>query len=395
MRLRRIPMKTACTLLCACLLAIPAFSQEFRGTLEGRVTDPSGAGIAAAKVTITETHTGARIPTITSAAGQYIAPFLAPGDYEIEIQAQGFRSFVRRGVHAGAEEHVAIDATLAVGDVSQSVEVTADAPLLNTENASVGQTVTTREIEELPLNGRSPMMAASLSLGVIGYAQPTLIHPFDSGAQAGWSVGGAYTQTSELLLDGSPNATWDGRLAYSLPQDAVQEVRVKVSDTDAAFGHTAGGTLNQIMKTGTNGLHGSLWEFNQPNTLTANDFFLNRAGSPRPVTHLNQYGLTAGGPVLIPKVLNGRNKLFWFFAWEGMKDGQPNPNITTVPTNAAKRGDFSSLLPGTVLYDPFSATASGSTITRMPLANNQIPANRLNPVALAYMQYFPDPNGQG
>src|SRR5215469_18771025 len=187
MRLRRIRMKTGCTLLCACLLSIPTAlpSQEFRGTLEGRVTDPSGAGIAGAKVTITEIHTGARIPTITSAVGQYIAPFLAPGDYEIEIQAQGFRSFARRGVHVGAEDHVVIDATLAVGDVSQSVEVTADAPLLNTENASVGQTVTTREIEELPLNGRSPMMAASLSLGVIGYAQPTLIHPFDSGAQAG------------------------------------------------------------------------------------------------------------------------------------------------------------------------------------------------------------------
>ena len=138
------------------------------------------------------------------------------------------------------------------------MEVTADAPLLNTENASAGQAITTKEVEELPLNGGTPMALATLSLGVIGTGQPGLIHPFDSGAAAGWSVGGGYAQTSELLVDGSPNATWDGRLAYSLPKDAVQEVRVKAFDTDAAYGHTGGGTLNQVIKTGTNALHGSL-----------------------------------------------------------------------------------------------------------------------------------------
>ena len=162
-------------------------------------------------------------------------------------------------------------------------------------------------------------------------------------------------------MDGSPNATWDGRLAYSAPQDAVQEVRVKAFDSDAAFGHTGGGTLNQVIKTGTNDLHGSLWEQNQPNTLTANDFFNNAKGVARPVTHFNQYGVTAGGPVYIPKVFNGRNKLFWFFAWEAMKDGQPNPTFTTVPTAAERTGDFSRLLAAdgasTQLYDPYSAHA--------------------------------------
>ena len=172
---------------------------------------------------------------------------------------------------------------------------------------------------------------------------PRLVHPFDSGGAAGWSIGGAYQQTSELLLNGAPDATWDGRLAYSPPQDAVQEVHVKVSDTDAAFGHSAGGTLDHITKTGTNNLHGSAWEFNQPNTLTANDFFLNKAGSPRPVTHFNQYGVTAGGPFYVPKVIDTRNKLFWFFAWEGIKDGQPNAFIGTVPTDAMRAGNFTGL----------------------------------------------------
>jgi hypothetical protein len=245
-------MKFRLVALLALSITAALFSQEFRGTISGVVTDPTGATIPGAKVTVTETQTGTRIPTVSDNSGQYTAAFLLPGEYDINVQAAGFKAAVRKGVHVGSGDHPVIDVKLDVGDISSSVEVTADASLLNTENASLGQAISSKEVSELPINGRTPMIAAALSLGVIGYAQPTLIHPFDAGAAAGWSVGGAYQQTSELLVNGSPNATWDGRLAYSPPQDAVQEVRVKVSDTDAAFGHTAGGTLNQITKSGTN-----------------------------------------------------------------------------------------------------------------------------------------------
>ncbi len=285
-------------LLLALLFATPnlLLSQEFRGAISGVITDPTGAMVTGARVMVTEVNTGTRILAVSNASGEYAALFLLPGDYDVDAQMPGFRSYSRKGIHVGAGDHPRIDIRLEVGDVATTVDVTADASLLNSENSSLGQAITTKEVAELPINGRTPMVAAALALGVIGYAQPTLIHPFDSAAAAGWSVGGAYTQTSELLVNGAPNATWDGRLAYSPPQDAVQEVRVKAFDTDAAFGHTAGGTLNQITKSGTNSLHGSAWEFNQPNTLTANDFFSNQAGKPRPVTHLNQYGVTAGGP---------------------------------------------------------------------------------------------------
>jgi len=371
-------------------LFIPAalFAQEFRGTISGSVTDPTGAAIPAAKVTVTEEHTGTKIPTVSDSAGQYAATFLLPGDYDIAVEAPGFKEALRKGVHVGAGDHPVIDVKLAVGDVSQSVEVTADASLINTENATVGQAVTTKEVEELPINGRTPMMAAGLSIGVIGYAQPTLVHPFDSGGAAGWVIAGAYSQTSELLINGSPDATWDGRLAFSPPQDAVQEVRVKAFDTDAAFGHTAGGTLNQITKSGTNTLHGSAWEFNQPNTLTANDFFLNKAGSPRPVTHFNQYGVTAGGPFYAPHVMDTRNKIFWFFAWEGIKDGQPNAFTGTVPTDAMRQGNFAGL---PTIYDPFSATLSGTTVNRTPLPNNAVPAAEMSSIAKSFLQYYPEP----
>ena len=372
------------------------FSQEFRGVISGVVTDSTGGVIMGAKITVTEEHTGTRIPAVSGSTGEYAAVFLLPGDYDIDVEMQGFKGFLRKGVHVGAGDHTVIDVRMQVGDVATSVEVTADASLLNTENGSLGQSISTKEVADLPINGRTPIVVAALSLGVIGYGQPGLIHPFDAQTAAGWSVGGAYTQTSELLVNGSPNATWDGRLAYSPPQDAVQEVRIKASDTDAAFGHTGGGTLNQITKSGTNALHGSAWEFNQPNTLTANDFFNNQASKARPVTHLNQYGVTAGGPVRIPKVLDGRNKLFWFFAFEGMKDAQPNPYITSVPTAAERTGDFSQILNAdkTQLYDPYTAVKSGTTITRSPFVNNQIPqlAPYVNSVAQAYLKYVPLPN---
>jgi Carboxypeptidase regulatory-like domain len=389
-------MKTRLVLLFALLASAVLFAQEFRGTISGVVTDPTGAAIPGAKITVTEVHTGTRIPTVSDNAGKYAAPYLLPGDYDIAVQVSGFKTFTRKGVHVGADDRPVIDIRMDVGDVATSVEVTADASLLNTENASLGQAVTTKEVEELPINGRTPMMAASLALGVVGYAQPTLVHPFDAGAAAGWSVGGAYQQTSELLVNGSPNATWDGRLAYSPPQDAVQEVRVKASDTDAAFGHTGGGTLNQITKSGTNGFHGSAWEFNQPNTLTANDFFLNQAGKPRPVTHLNQYGVTAGGPIFIPHVIDTRNKLFWYFAFEGMRDAQPNPFTTTVPTDAERGGDFSQIfaIDGTQIFDPYSAVKNGSTITRTAFPGNKIPqvAPYVSSVAQAYLKFMPEPN---
>ena len=381
------------------LLTFPLaiFSQEFRGTISGAVTDPTGSAVPGVKVVVTETHTGTKVQTQSDSAGQYTAPFLQPGDYEISAQIQGFKEFVRKGVTVGSGDHPVIDIRLEVGDVSQAVEVSADAPLINTENATAGQAITTKEVDELPLNGGTPMAFAALTLGVIGTGQPGLIHPFDSGGAAGWSVGGGYAQTSELLVDGSPNATWDGRLAYSVPKDAVQEVRVKAFDADAAYGHTGGGTLNQVMKTGTNTLRGTLYEQNQPNTLTANDFFNNAKNVARPVSHYNQYGVTAGGPIFLPKVFDGRNRLFWFFAFEGLKDGQPNPTFTTVPTDAERQGNFSQVLAAdgasNQLYDPYSSVLNGTAIaSRTPYPNNVIPQSQLSPIALAYLKFYPEPN---
>jgi hypothetical protein len=378
-------------------LAIPLamYSQEFRAAISGAVTDSSGAPIAGAKVAVTETRTGTKNQAVSDNSGQYNVLFLLPGDYDIEVQSQGFKDYVRKALHVGAGDHPVIDVRLTIGDAAQTVEVVADVPIVNSENASVGQAITTKEVEDLPINGRSPLMLAQLAIGVIMSpynSSSTVQQPYDSSNP--FSIGGTATQTSEMLLDGSPNATWDGRSAFSPPMDSVQEVRVKAFDTDSAFGHTGGGTINVVMKTGTNSLHGSLYEFNQPSNLTANNFFNNKNGLGNPVTHFNQYGLTAGGPVLLPKLLNGRNKLFWFFSWETDKNSQPNNAFMSVPTDAEKKGDFSQILKtdGTQLYDPYSGRLNGSIVMRDPYPNNQIPASQFNPISVKYLQFYPEPN---
>jgi hypothetical protein len=387
-------MKYSLVAAVALLLPLSAFAQEFRGTISGLVSDQTGAAVPGAKIVATEVRTGVNTQTTTNSGGQYNIPFLLPGQYTVKAQAPGFKDYVRKDIGLGAGEHPVIDVRLEVGDATQSVEVTADAPLLNTQNSSAGTSITTKEVEDMPLNGGTPLMIAQFSLGVIATGTPTLVHPFDLGAPAAFSIGGTASQTSELLMDGVPDATWDGRAAYNPPRDAVQEVDVKAFNTDASFGHTGGGTLNQILKSGTNDLHGSAWEYNQPSNMVANDFFRNRSGQSRQITHFNQFGVTAGGPVVLPK-FNGRNKLFWFFAYEGVKDGQPAPAFLTVPTDAERQGDFSALLAAGSqyqIYNPFSATQSGTTITRAPFANNIVPTSLLNPVAQAYLKYYPEPN---
>ncbi len=388
-----IPRLSFC-LLCP-IFVFSLSAQEYRGTIGGLVTDSSGAPVAGAKVIVTEISTNTRSELVTKDAGEYTAAALLPGDYEINVHIQGFKDYLRKSVHLGAGERVVIDIRLELGDATQTVEVSADVPLINTENASVGQPITTKEVEDLPLNGGTPLTFASLSIGVVATGQPGLIHPFDAGAAAGYSIGGTPAQTNEILINGSPDSTWDGRLAYSPPRDAVLEVRVKAFDTDAGFGHTGGGTINQILKSGTNQLHGTLQELNQPNTLTANNFFNNKNGLGNPVTHFNQYGATIGGPVILPKLYNGKDKLFFEFAWESVRDSQPNTAFLTVPTVAERQGDFSALLkvgPQYQLYDPYTAVQSGTTITRSPYPNNVIPASQLNPISQALLKYFPLPN---
>jgi hypothetical protein len=398
-------MKTYALAAIALLASANSFAQEYRGTFSGLVTDAHGAAVPNAKIVALEKATGNKSETVSSATGEYTIPFLAPGEYAIIAEMAGFKAYRREGLTLSIGEHPVVDIKFEVGAANQSVIVTGDVPLVESANASVGQVITSEEVEDVPMNGRTPLMLSRIAMGVTGTNEPGQVRPFDNSGGASFSVAGAPTQSNEVLINGVPDTTWDKRLAYSPPQDAVREVSVHAFESDAAYGHTGGGVVNQITKSGTNGFHGSLYEFNQVSKLYANYFFNNATGTPRTNANFNQYGMSAGGPVFLPKIYNGKNKVFWFFAFEKLKDSDPtNATVeggsafTTVPTAAERTGNFSALLavPGTgssyQLYDPASGTLNGTTITRAPIPNNIIPTSRLNPIALDYLKLFPMPN---
>ena len=388
----------------ACLLS----AQEFRSTLTGRVTDPSGAPVPNAKIQVRNTDTDSRFNTVSGPDGYYTVPFLVPGPYEVTTEVRGFKQSVLTGIQVSTATQVTENIALEIGSVSQSVEVSGRAPLVDTETASAGQVITTQEVENLPINGRSPIGLARFAYGVIPKQKHALteVRPFDNSGAGDFSLGGANANSNEYLLNGVPNMVDGSRVsAFSPLMDAVNEVRVDEFQTDAAYGDTLGGTVNITTKSGTNQFHGSAMAFNETSALAANPFFLNAAGLRQPVTSQNEYGGTVGGPVLIPKLLNGRNKVFFFFAYEGFKDSNPHTTTTTVPTAAERQGDFSALLslnrPGAdyTIYDPLTAVMQGTQIKRSPIqcngAPNVICPGRLNPIALKYLQYFPSPNQPG
>jgi len=376
-------------------------AQEFRGTLMGRVTDPAGLGVPNANITVIKTDSNTVSKTVSGPDGNYTMPFLVPGIYQVTAEVAGFKKYVHSGIEIGTNERIAEDIRLEVGNTTDSVTVTAEAPLVNAVSASAGQVITTREVENLPMNGNTPLALARNALGVIPKQKHLLneVKPYDVSSAVDISLGGANSGSNEYLLDGVPNMSSAARAGgFSPSMDAVDEVKVELYQADAAYGDTLGGTVNITTKSGNNQFHGSLYEFNQTSALAANQFFLNAAGQKQAVTRSNQYGGTIGGPVRIPKVFNGKDKVFFFLAYEGFKDSSPSVSTSAVPTAAERAGDFSGLLAlgsSYQLYDPQSGVLSGTNITRQPLPGNIIPANRLDSIAKAYLQYFPLPNQPG
>ena len=309
--LRRIAPVLAASLV----LAATGYAQEFRGSLSGRVIDQQQAVVPNAKIVVTETETGAKFQTVSTADGTYVVPFLPPGPYSLSAEAAGFRRYVNNNVRITTNEREQIDIQLDVGALDQTVTVTAEASMLETATASTGQVINTRQIENMPINGRAPMFLAQLAFGVTPNSDPKFSRPFDNAGPSGFSMGGAPNQSNELLIDGSPDVTRNSRVAYNPPPDAVQEIKVEAFQADAAYGHTGGGTVNMVMRGGTNQLHGSAYEFNQVSRLAAAPWFNNKAGKKKSQSIFNQWGLTAGGPIWLPKIINGKDKLFFFFGY--------------------------------------------------------------------------------
>ena len=393
-------------LLLAAIFSCLAAAQEFRSTISGRVTDPSGAVVANVKVTAIKADTNSRFETVSNGDGLYTIPFLAPGPYTLTAEVSGFKKYVQSGLQIGSDTRIGQDIVLALGTANESVTVSADAAQLERVSASAGQVITTHEVESLPVNGRAPMDLAILGYGVVNTGVRDQNRPFENSGFSTFAMGGAATGANAALLDGVPNigtlGTVNTRVSFSPPVDSVVDVKVEAFNVDASYGGFGGGTVEVTTKGGTNQLHGSASEFNQVSNLAGTPFFTNAAGLKKPPYHQNLWSATIGGPVWIPKVINGKDRLFWFFTYEGFKDAYATPAYFTVPTAAEIQGDFSHLLSlnsgskNYTLYDPTTGVLNGSTITRTPFAGNKIPSNRLNPIATKFLaDYMPAPNTQG
>jgi hypothetical protein len=352
----------------------------------------------------------------TDANGDYQALYLIPGRYSVELEATGFKKVVRNNIEIRVGDKVVLDLALEVGALQEVVNITAETPLLEAASASAGQVIDQRRIAELPLSDGNPFVLTRLAPGIAYTGDLKFSRPFDNAGTSAVVADGAPGR-NEFTLDGSPNMASGGgagRVAFVPPADAVQEFKVETAAYDGQTAHTAGATVNVTLKSGTNQLHGSVYEFVRNDVLSANNYFLNRtnlAANPsrdadkdgkadRDALRYNRYGFTVGGPVWTPKFLgplgyDGRNRTFFFFAFEGLKDKFPEPGLFTVPTAKMRQGDFSELLPSIVIYDPATARQDGSRVRRDPFPGNIIPTNRISPIALNYLKYYPLPNQAG
>ena len=386
------------------LVAISVFGQAFYGSLVGTVTDASNSAVRGAAVTLTNTGTGERHQTVTGDFGGYQFLNLIPGIYKVDVEQTGFKRATRDQIEVTVAGAVRADVAMVLGDVTQSVEVQAAAPLLQTENANLSQVVDTRAVEELPVNGRNILNLAAMVPGVVpqGTTDGNALTGKNVFAAGNYQIGGGIANQSATYYDGVPANAGVGNLTVMVPSpDAISEFRVQTNSNSAEFGRYAGGVVNVTSKSGTNEFHGSAYEFFRNKLLNANTFFANANDTGKPAFTQNQYGLTGGGPVK-------KDKIFFFAAWEGYDSRQGSTFLATVPLPAMYGGDFSGYKnsSGAVIpiYDPLTqcgqynnAGCGSGTIQRTPFPNNVIPASRIDPVAAKIVGFpmFSPPNQPG
>ena len=390
-------MRVQATLLIvlACSVSV-CWAQQGRGTILGTVTDSSGAAVTDAHVSIVNTQTNTTVAAQTNSDGNYTSPPLIVGDYEVTAEHNGFKKTVRTGIGLQVDQRAVVNLELELGTVGESVQVTAAVPLVNTEDATIGQVIENKRVEALPINGRSAFALIGLAANVKSNAGPTQSGFADRGTNlSAFSINGGPSSINYFLVDGMVAIqSYYPDLNADLAVDAVQEFKVQSGYMPAEYGLTAGGVINVATKSGTNAYHGTAYEFVRNNVFDARNAF----ATSTPPFRYNQYGLAFGGPVIIPKVYNGRDKTFIFGNWEQWNYVKNSQNITTVPTLLERNGNFSRSLSaaGAVIpiYDPATTRANpnGSGFIRDAFPGNLIPANRLDPVSQNINAFYPLPN---
>lgn len=383
------------SIILACLVSPLSVAQTTNATLVGDVVDASSSVVTDATVVVKSRGTGISRTVTTNAAGGYRVFPLNPGVYDITVSKPGFRTQTLENVRLEVASNVKVDFRLEVGQVSETVNVTASAPVLQTQDASVGGVVTTQELMRIPVNGRN---YTRLILLMPGSSDQGGSQQRGTGALSGTqlvSVNGQRRQDNNFTVDGvDNNFMMMNSPGASPPMDSIQEFKV-ANNTSAEFGRSAGSNVNIVIKSGTRDLHGSAYEYFRNDKLDANDFFANREGRGKVPFRQNQYGVSAGGPVILPKIFNGRDSTFWFFNWEGFRRRRGSTAISTAPIEAQRRGDFSQQ--ARPIFDPLtSVRRADGTIVRQQFPGNIIPANRISPAIKVLLDaYVPLPNRAG
>ncbi|HKE03239.1 MAG TPA: TonB-dependent receptor [Blastocatellia bacterium] len=365
-------------MLSGALMAFAATALGQTAQVTGRISDQSGAVVPGAQVTVTNQKTGIGRDSVSNGEGYFTIPLLPPGEYRIAVKKDGFKPVVRPDVALNVEQVARLDFTLETGAVSDTVTITGDAPIMNTETSSVGQVVDNKTVVTLPLNGRNYSQLAALASG----ATP---NP-GSRTEDGFSLNGNRLFQNSFQVDGADNNNYifgvDTNTTQALRPsvDAIQEFKVETANYSAEYGRAAGGVISVAIKSGANQFHGSAFEFLRNDALDAANFFANRNRLRKPPLRYNQFGGTVGGPVW-------RDHTFFFFSYQGTRIRSSDTAVVTVPTADMKRGIFGA----TNIYDPANVV-NGS---RLQFTNNTIPASRFDPVGAKLVALYPDPNQPG
>jgi outer membrane receptor protein involved in Fe transport len=400
----------ALIVVCVTLAAIPAMGQSFYGSLLSVVKDSQGGAIPGATVVLTNQGTSERKEAVSTEDGSARFTNLVPGSYRLEVELPGFQRYSREGIDVNVQTAPRIDVTLQVGSLEETIQVTGEAPLLQTQNASVGSVVGSRAVQELPLNGRNVLNLIAVAPTVVaqGGSEGSLTGK-NVFAAGNYQIGGGTANQSASFYDGVPlQDTAYGNIVVLTPSpEAVEEFRVQTNNSSAEFGRFTGGVVNMASRSGTNAYHGTLFEYHRNKALNSNTFFGKRAGLDKPPFVQNNFGGVVGGPVF-------KNKLFFFSSYEGYRNREGVLFRRTVPTAAMKAGDFSdyrNLTTGAVvpIYDPWTQCGinnpgtgryngdCGTVPNRLQFPGNVIPASRISSVARKYLDFpvYADPTVPG
>jgi Carboxypeptidase regulatory-like domain len=418
---RRMGLVPSVAVLFLSYCASPVFSQNLTSTasLSGIVTDPQGARIGGATLTLLSLERGITRTFTTDSTGTFAFSLLPTAVYTLKVEISGFKKFQQDKITLEVGQSSNLNVSLAVGSATEQVEVSGQGPLLTTDNANLGSTVSEKQILDLPLNVRTPLSLVFLDSSVRNLNQGDSTGQDTADQDASFlSFGGQPMATTGFLLDGSYDGAmgWDG-IVYSPSPDSIQEFKVQTNTYTAQYGLSMGNVVNVVTKSGSSQFHGDVYEFLRNDALDSNFYF--NAGQPKTNLQMNQFGGSFGGPVDIPKIYKQKNKTFFFVLYEGLRLNGPTQMSTTVPTSNFKSGDLSALLSSQIgtdalcrpifagqIYNPFTvhqATATcatsnnaiGATVwIRDPIVGNNL-SGMIDPVASNLLQYFPSPTSSG